>query len=274
MAFMYQSRFLFALVLSIFIFSGCKKSSQDPPVANGGLSYGDSVFYLKNQSYVVSPRDAKPGTYTAYPSNLLIDNTTGNITVTITGKGLESQTGMRYKINYRSADGLELDSTYIVIAGINYLDQIYKLSQNDSIIYPVYNASLWNNLPGGTYGIQADGDLAINPANGQINIKECIRRGFFNLPAENGEWEEVTVQYRSNDNSNSATNRIDIALYFYNSVADIPSNVSAVMREHQRMTLGINQTEIPQTSAPVDNDLPDNLSISRPRPPCIIIVAN
>ncbi len=263
------------LILTGFLFSSCKKPvDTDPPASSQRLSYGDSIFYVKNQAYQVTPVNAKPGTYTAFPGNLLIDNATGRITVGIIGNGLESQTGLRYKIKYQSSDGAEVDSTYIVLAGINYLDKIYYLSQNDSIIYPLYNARLSNPIPGGTYGIQPDANLAIDPVTGQINIKECIRRGFFNTPAENGEWEEVTVQYKSNDYSNNATNSIDIALYFYNTLADVPSNVSAVMREHQKMMVGIDQPEIPQTGGPLDLDLPDNLSITRPRPPCIIIVAN
>jgi hypothetical protein len=271
---MRNMRNIFSFIIIILILAACKKQPVNNPAGNTGLSYGDSVFYVKNQSYVVNPQNPRTGTYTAFPENLLIDNATGAITVKIIGNGLESQTGMRYKIKYQSADGSVTDSTYIVLAGINYLDQIYYLNQNDTIIYPVYNAKLTNGLPAGTYGIQPDIQLAIDPATGRININECIRRGFFNIPAENGEWEEVSVEYKSNDNSNNATNRIDIALYYYDRLSDVPSNVSAVMRAHQAMTLGIAQPEIPVTFGPIDNDLPDNLSISRPRPPCIIIVAN
>jgi hypothetical protein len=204
----------------------------------------------------------------------VIDPATGKITVKIIGQGLESQTGLKYKIKYTSTDGSVSDSTYITLAGINYLDQIYYISRNDSIISPVYNAKLGNTLPSGTYGIAPDSRLAIDPVTGKININECIRKGMFDIPVEHGEWEEVTVEYRSNDPSNNATNRIDIALYYYNSVAEIPSNVSALMREHQKMVLGIPQDDIPVTSGPIDLDLPDNISTFRPRPPCIIIVAN
>jgi hypothetical protein len=267
--------FVSVFLLVAVVFLACDKDGGPGPSGSSGkLSYGDSVFYLRSQSYDISPLNARAGTYTAFPGNLLIDPATGKITVKIIGQGLESQTGLRYKIKYTSTDGSVSDSTYIILSGINYLDRIYYLSQNDSIISPIYNAKLTNALPGGTYGIQADGDLAIDPVTGKININECIRRGLFNQPAENGEWEELTVEYKSNDPSNNVTNRIDIALYFYNSLADVPSNVSALMRQHQKMTLGIPQQEIPVTTGPIDLDLPDNISTSRPRPPCIIIVAN
>jgi len=212
------------------------------------------------------------GTYTAYPDNLLIDPTTGNITVAIMGLGGESQTGLKYKIKFKAAGSGFVDSTFIIISGINYLDKIYNLSQNDSIVNPVYNAGISNSIPAGTYGIQADNELSINPANGQINLKECIRKGLFNLPVENGEWEEVTITYKSNDNSQGATNRIDVALYYYRTINDVPSNISQVMQAHQARVLGVPQTPIPNTLGPIDNDLPDNISLTKPRPPCVIVI--
>ena len=154
------------------------------------------------------------------------------------------------------------------------LDKIYRLSQNDTIIRPIYNADISKQLPAGTYGIQPDKRLEINTQNGEINIMECIRRGMFDSPMKNGEWEELTVNYKSNDGSNSITNRIDIALYYYKSVQDIPSNVSNLMRAHQAQVLGIPQDNIPLTTGPIDNDLPNNISYSKPRPPCVIIVGN
>ncbi len=129
-------------------------------------------------------------------------------------------------------------------------------------------------VPGGTYGIQADNELAIDPVTGKINLNECIRRGLFNLPMENGDWEELTVTYKSNDKSNNAVNRIDVALYYYRTVQDISTNISTVMRAHQSMVLGVSQPVIPPTFGPIDNDLPDNISIFKPRPPCVIIVGN
>ncbi|HEY0041910.1 MAG TPA: hypothetical protein VGB71_14660, partial [Flavisolibacter sp.] len=244
--------------------------------ANGNvkLSYGDSVFFVRSQEYIVSPNITNKGKFRAFPDNLVIDSVTGKITVRIMGHGNESQTGLRYKITFQPEGSNQLDSTFIVLAGLNYLDRIYNLSLNDTIISPVYNADHSKSTPAGTYGIQADNQLAINPQNGQINIRECIRRGLFDLPVENGEWEELTITYKSNDGSNSATNRIDIALYYYRSIQDIPSNVSTLMRAHQTMVLGVAQTNIPITSGPIDTDLPDNISLFKPRPPCVIIVGN
>lgn len=257
-----------------FGFAYCKKSPSDKGGNNNqNFSYGDSVFYIKSQNYVVNPNITQPGTYSAFPDNLLIDPATGNITIAIMGQGNESQTGLRYKIKFQASESNYVDSTYITLAGINYLDRIYNLSQGDSIVYPVYNASLNNTLPSGTYGINPDSRLAINPINGQINLRECMRRGMFDLPVENGEWEEVSVTYKSNDGSNQATNRMDVAIYYYRTINDVPSNIAQVMQAHQRMVLGVTQTSIPNTTGPIDNDLPDNISLSKPRPPCVIVIA-
>jgi hypothetical protein len=258
----------------LIIFSACKKPVEPSQPGTASFRYSDSVFYVRSTSYQVAPINNRSGTYTAFPENLLIDPSTGNITVTITGKGLESQTGLKYKIRFQETGTGFVDSTYITIAGINYLDRIYYLDQHDTIVSPLYNGSLSTSLPAGTYGISPDNRLAIDPSTGKINLKECMRRGMFDLPAENGEWEEVTVEYKSADGSNQATNRIDIALYFYNRLTDVPVNVSELMRAHQTMVLGVNQSPIPVTIGPFDNDLPDNVAMNRPRPPCIIIIAN
>lgn len=270
-------RILLALItflsVSTLVVSSCSKDPENNNTGNNDrLSYGDTVFYVKSQTYVISPNVTEPGTYSAFPENLLIDPVTGRITVSIMGKGDESQTGLKYKIKFQAANSGKVDSTYITLGGINYLDQVYYLSRNDSIIRPVYNANINKQLPSGTYGINPDSRLSINPVNGEININECIRKGMFDLPLEHGEWEEVTITYKSNDASNSATNSIDIALYYYDSEASIPSNVSAAMRAHQSQVLGVPQVAVPITTGPIDNDLPDNLAINRPRPPCVIIV--
>ena len=264
----------FITVITLCVLSCRKNSSSGNSNTAKGLSYGDSVFYIGSQEYTINPTASRNGTYTAYPDNLVIDQATGRITVRIMGHGAESQTGLRYKIRFQPSDNGPADSTYIVLAGINYLDRIYRLSQNDTIISPVYNGDLAKAIPSGTYGIQADNRLSINSSNGQINIMECIRKGMFDLPVENGEWEEVSITYKSNDKSNSATNRMDIALYYYRTVQDIPSNISQLMRAHQSMVLGVNHQPIPVTTGPIDNDLPDNVSLFKPRPPCVIIVGN
>ncbi|HVF81842.1 MAG TPA: hypothetical protein VM884_07910 [Flavisolibacter sp.] len=166
-----------------------------------------------------------------------------------------------------------MDSTSILIGGITYVDRFYNLGQGDSIIRPFYNGDPLKAIPPGNYDIQHDNKFAINPANGQINIKECARRGFFDSSPMMG-WKKANIKYAINDNSHNATNSIEIVLYYYNTIADVPSNVSALMQAHQTMTLGFKTSPIPATSGAIDDNLPSDLSLSKPRPPCLVIIGH
>lgn len=268
------------LVSSLLLLTQCTKQQcgclpPDQPVSGQKLIYGDSIFYLKNSDYILLPLNAKTGTYTAFPDNLKIDRSTGAITVTLKGEDGESQTGMWYRITFKSTLTNVVDTTYILISGITYLDKFYYLSQNDSILYPIYNGDPSKAIPAGNYSIDQDYKFAINPANGQINLKECMRRGFFGGGQQNSSWKIAKIKYAANDNSKSVVNGIDVVIYYYHSLSDVPANVSAIMQSHQQMTVGLRALPfIPTTSGPFDNNLPSNLSYGKPRPPCVIIVGN
>ena len=132
-----------------------------------------------------------------------------------------------------------------------------------------------NTLPSGNYDIAHDDKFAMNAVNGKINLRECMRRGFFGSGSSNTKWKIATVKYALDDNSNRTINKIDIVIYYYHTMNDVPSNVSALMQAHQQMTLGLRTLPfIPSTIGAIDNNLPGNLSLSKPRPPCVIIVGN
>jgi hypothetical protein len=249
-------------------------SKHTPVPSAGKLTYGDSVFYIKNAAYTITPLNGGTGTYSAFPNNLQIDNNTGAVTITIKGKDGQSQTGLRYRIMYTSPSSNHVDSTFIILSGISYFDKFYYLNQNDSIITPVYNADRSKPVPAGNYDIAHDNRFAISPATGQININETIRRGYFNDLLPNTSWKQTTVRYAINDNSGGVENAIDVILYYYNQISDVPVNVSALMQAHQQMSLSANIASIPSTNAPVDNNLSSNLSLSRPRPPCVVIIGH
>ncbi|RYF82735.1 MAG: hypothetical protein EON98_11025 [Chitinophagaceae bacterium] len=269
-----------AIIFGCFVlFTRCGKGKCDcvPPPDSGQsrLSYGDSVFYLKNSDYTIKPLTKPNGIYTSFPKNLTIDKNTGVITVTQKGTDGESQTGMWYKVYYHSISGDESDSTMVLLSGITYIDKFYNLSQGDSIIYPIYNGDPSRPLPAGNYDLTSDNKFAINAVNGQINVKECMRRGFFNDNQLNTSWKVATIKYAINDKSSSVTNKIDIVIYYYHTMNDVPANVSALMQAHQQMTVGLRSLpQIPSTPGAIDNNLPSNLSLSKPRPPCVIIVGN
>jgi hypothetical protein len=263
---------LFFITFFSVVVLSCKKGGDNNPGPGTGattLKYSDSVFYLKSTDYTVTPLSGKTGTYTAFPDNLKINSSTGAITVTLKGTDGESQTGLRYRIKFTS--GSEVDSTYITLSGVTYVDRFYYLAQNDSIISPIYNADLSKVLPAGSFSSNGGNKLALNSSNGQINVKESIRRGFFD-DATNGAWKQFNIRYTLNDGS-TAQNDMDVILYYYTSVNVVPSNVSALMQAHQRMTVGLTTPGIPSTPGAIDNNLSSDLSLFKPRPPCIIVIA-
>ncbi|MGZ5221402.1 MAG: hypothetical protein ACXWC7_15040 [Chitinophagaceae bacterium] len=263
---------------SLFLLTQCRKNGSYPPSSKTyqKLSYGDSIFYLRNGDYSISPLNGRNGTYTAFPDNLSIDKKTGVVNISLKGADGESQTGMWYRITFKPTSGDEIDTTHILISGITYLDKFYRLSQNDSMLSPIYNGDPANAIPAGNYDIAHDDKFAINAANGQINLKECMRRGYFTIgTAGNGSWKIIPIKYALDDKSNSITNQIDIVLYYYTSMNAVPKNVSEVMQAHQLLTVGLRSLpSIPSTAGAIDNNLPSNLSFAKPRPPCVIIVGN
>jgi hypothetical protein len=241
--------------------------------AFGKLAYGDSVLYLRGDDYTVQPKFTRPGYYTAFPDDLNLNNSNGAITVSLKGKANKNtQTGLRYRIVLNGNDGVK-DTTYIVIAGVNYQDKLFYLSQNDTLLNPVYNASHWLPMPNGSF--TADNNkLVINPRTGQINLKKSLERGLFNDDPQNDDWRVVNIRYQLADGSTSDKNNLDVVVYFYTSVNHIPSNISKAMIAHQDLLLGLNRMVIPETFAPEDDDIKNIVSASKPRPPCIIIVGN
>jgi hypothetical protein len=263
-----------ASIFCILLLTQCRQHCDCLPSADG-LSYGDSIFYLRSSDYTIKPQQSRKGTYAAFPENLTIDPASGAITVTAKGTDGESQTGMWYRITFRSENGNVVDSTYILLSGITYLDRFYFLNQNDSIIYPIYNGDPSLPVPSGNYDLTSDSKFAVNASNGQININECKRRGFFGGPQSGSSWKMATVKYALNDKSDGATNKLDMVIYYYKTINDVPRNVSDLMKAHQQMTLGMRSLPLlPSTTGPVDHNLPGNLSLSKPRPPCVIIVGN
>ncbi len=255
-----------------FVLISCDKDPVNQEPLNYKLRYSDSIFYLKSGNYEVAPLTQASGTYEAFPDDLNIDPATGKITISVNGKGGQhSQMGLRYKIKFTSNSG-QKDSTYIILSGINYQDRIYNMTQADSKISPIYNADISKNTPGGIYTADRN-KLAINAATGEIDFKQTVANGFFGGDPTNDDWREVEISYKPNDAS-TKTNKINLIVYYYDTVNDIPSNVSTVMRAHQSQLLGIPEANIPVTTAPVDASVNDLVSITRPRPPCIIIVGH
>jgi hypothetical protein len=257
-----------SLVLVSAVSCRKKAAAEDPVVGAYNLSYGDSLFFIKSTPEVISPKMQQAGTYTAFPENLNMDPATGNITLSVAGKdGINSQTGLRYRITFEGTTGTR-DTAYIVIAGINYQDRVYTMTQSDPYIYPIYNGDPSLPAPAGTYTAD-DNDLAIT-GDGRIQFKQSVY-DLFGTPLKNGDYEDIEIDYKPANST--VTNRIKILIYYYDNVNTVHGNVSKIMSAHQDMLLGIPKAPITITSNPDLSD-PKGASLTKPRPPCIIIVGH
>lgn len=258
-----------------FVLISCKKengtSPIDPgpgpivinPTPNNVLSYGDSIFYLRSTGaniYNPLPMN-RPGKFRGFPDGIELDSLTGKIDLT------ESEMGLRYKIMFIPTGTTDTISTKIVLAGINFYDGIYRLSQGDSIAIPIYNAKGVPYIPGqfGTglnnsfdegNGCNSQG-CAVSLTNGRINLAKSLRDGA--IASTHDSQKEFTYYYKIDDASGKALNKLKVKLYYYHRVSDIPQYLWDIINIDHAGTI------IKNTSTG---------RVARPRPPCVVIVDN
>jgi hypothetical protein len=252
------------VLMAAFFLVACQKESAEtllePTTGDSSkviarLSYGDSLFFPKNQTaaYTVLPV-SKPnvsGYFKSIPVGLSLDSATGRINIT------QSVSGVRYKIFYLSAaTALPVDSVKIVISGIDYYDDIYEIATTTNTYdtsFPIYNAKRSAVLPCGDDDEDGDGDLddddngcvfdetdlnndgnddiagviqdklLVDTKKGTIDVEASFHAGVFGStnPA-NGVRKDFTFYYRLQDASNLALQKIDVRLYHYKRRSDIP----------------------------------------------------
>lgn len=258
---------IFALLAAITGWLSCNKP-VDGTTLPYKLSYGDSVLYLKNTgSNIVSPTEHRNGIYTGFPEGIEIDDLTGAINVG------NSETGLRYRITHTAPDGTKT-TTMVVLSGVTFPDWYHHLSQNDTLSLPIYNASAANLLPlsGSIFddGNTANsGGCSVRTDNGKINLAQCVRNGVFGAIPQNNVRRDFEIAYRLNDGSNKSLNKIKVRLYYYNTMADVPPDVLIFMQDRQDEGVFLRN----------GNSITTNISslvsrASKPRPPCVVIIAN
>jgi hypothetical protein len=266
---------LFGIITSVIIFSSCAK--KDSGINKSyQLSYGDSILYLRNQSsdYIVYPAEQRTGRYFGFPEGIEIDDATGAINVS------KSESGLRYRITYVSPEG-DSSKTMIIISGINFLDKFHHLSQGDSIAFPVYNASIDRILP--TSGSNFDdgnnansGGCSVKTVNGQINLAQTVRNGVFGIIPQNDQRREFDIYYRLNDNSDKALNKIRVRIYYYNTMNDVAPDLLQTLqdRENDGVFLGTRYSSVENIFSARTATSFKAAAVAKPRPPCVIIIAN
>ena len=265
---------LFIIITCTVIFSSCKKDSTVSNPAPLNLSYGDSILYLKNQSndYIVYPTEQRQGQYFGFPDGVEIDDATGAINVS------KSETGLRYRITYISPQG-DTATTMVVMSGINFLDKFHHLSQGDSIAFPIYNASVNRVLPvnGSNFddGNNANsGGCSVKTVNGQINLAQTVRNGVFGSTPQNNAHQEFDIYYRLNDNSDKALNKIRVKVYYYETMNDVAPDLLQTLQDRENDGVFLRSTQTPITNNSSTARTASTRAVARPRPPCVIIIAN
>ena len=249
------------LLAGVSILASCTKNTDGGDDGDFKLSYGDSIIYLQPTAddYIVHPLHDAPGTYEGFPDGIEIDENTGAINVS------DSETGLRYRITHTSPSGKQTE-TLVVLSGITFTDKYYFLSQSDSIAFPVYNADKNRELPlqGSVFDegeIANTGGCSVRTTNGQINLAETIRNGVFGDVPENDKRETFEIKYRINDRSGKAENKLKVLLYYYETINDVPEDVLETLREREEEGVFL------RTSSALGRE-------AKPRPPCVIIIAN
>jgi hypothetical protein len=249
-------------ILAMYIMTSCSKDNSDPGISYN-LSYGDSIIYLRPSSgdYTIRPLTHRQGAYSGFPDGIEIDEETGEINVS------KSETGLRYRITHTAPDGTTT-SIKIVLSGITFFDQYYRLSQNDTIAFPIYNANPSSALPvtGSVFddggGASASG-CDVRTVNGQINLAQSIRNGLFGPSPSNDDRKDIDIVYRLNDGSGKSVNKLRVRLYYYTSMATVAPDLLETLNERRDEGVFLKGNQTARTARE-----------ARPRPPCVIILAN
>ena len=267
------------------VITSCKKennSSTSPPVITPGISitYGDSIFYLNPQApdYVISPLQVRAGEYVGFPEGIDIDSKTGEINVS------KSETGLRYRITFIPLGTTDSFSTELVISGINFLDGFYKLTTADSVLKPLYNARVNNQIPGVNDGTIFDDGAGCNTAGcnvnttiGSINLAQTVRNGVFGAIPSNNDRHEFDLNYRINDKSSKTLNTLKVKLYYFDTINDVTQEAYDIINSRLGGILGAQTRPTPFQKMTSVNGISETTvilgkQIPKPRPPCIFIL--
>ena len=260
------------------LFSCSKEKAAKPPTPTpiSNSMYGDSIFYVEESvsNYIITPVSATSGSYSCIPEGLKIDSASGAIDVN------KSETGLKYKIIFTPAGAGTVQTSYIIISGINYADKIYNLSSGDSVATPIYNANNNLTLPGIANGTSFDENggckkagIEVDPQSAVINLAKSVR----DQKIDTGATQEVKLAYRINDGSHQSLNGLNVKIYFYRTASEIPQYLTDLLNERKGTILTAKERLLPllQTTSlkSVARLAVSSKRPARPRPPCIIVVS-
>lgn len=239
-------------------------------------SYGDSILYLQpvKGNYTVEPLNNKgvQGTYLSWPEGLNINASTGVINIT------QSETGIRYNVAFVKQGTTDTCISTLILGGASYIDSIYVLSKNDTLAAPIFNANPNaspicdgsddtdypdNGNHNGNNKCQFDDDSTSTGANAQklrvrtvsgiINLKKSLDDGLLGKNPRNGHFKNVKIEYRLNDNSKKADQKLTVQVMYYDKVSNIPNELKQEVANKRK------------------NAFTYKIIAEKPRPPLLII---
>lgn len=262
------------------------------------LSYGNNLFWINNPQPLILPISKPKGSgfFKAIPQGLAIDSLSGAINIP------QSLTGIRFKVFMLNPLGTPLDSTFVIIGGIDYADSIYDVDATPNVYdtaFAIYNANPALALPCSDSDddnqlacrfdetdTDGDGDddvdgvsqekLLVDEKRGFIDVEASYRAGIFGNNPVNGTTRDFKMYYRITDGSNRAINAIDLRVYYYKKRSDIPQYLLDELQNRKRIgnrvrlepSLQNNNRRINASVLTVDFEV-----YAKPkRPPLIIIV--
>lgn len=276
--------FLILCSISILVFTSCKKVDPNERNLNAiceAFSYSDTVFYINDgASYKILPLQNLNGIFSSIPEGLALDSLTGEIDINA------SETGLRYRVSFSPANSDQSCELDIVISGVNYLDKIYVIDQQERIAFPVFNGDSSGVSPcpedddddddddckfdeDGPDGTDlSDIGIEVSASTGEIDLEQTILNSAFGINPANGAILDATMYYRLNDSSLKALNSIAIRLFYFETLTDVPQSLIDEIEDKNKQILRVN-TPNSYINARLAQD---NLSV-KPRPPYLIIVA-
>ena len=267
---------LLFLAATFFLFVACKKDAAGDNIpADFKLSYGDSILYEKNTGAdnLVFPTHSYTGFYSAFPEGIELDERTGAINLA------KSETGLRYKITFTADDNSFEYTTTVLLSGINYFDAFYNLSRNDTVAKAIYNGNPDNILPLSPSGTQFDigsgcnnEGIAVNTADGSINLMQTIRNGFFGRHPNNDARQEFELKYKINDKSGQRIKSLKIKLYYFDTMDDVTDDLLQLLRDREGTVFGAHPISFPGEILSSTAGANGTAKVARPRPPCIFII--
>lgn len=283
----------FLVLVISFAFLACESTNvpDDGDLVSfdcADFAYPDTIFYInENLDNKIIPVKNLDGTFSSVPEGLVINESTGEIDIN------ESETGLKYRISFIPS-GSEISCTYeLTIGGVNYLDKVYILDQNDFLAVPIFNAErdAISPCPDDDDSDDDDDDsddnsvckfgelgpddedisdlgIEINNSTGIIDLKKTLENGAFGDNPVNGSELDAKLYYRLQDQTLGALNDIDLKIFYFATLADVPQSLLDEI-DQKNADLLEERNGIMNSNARIFAENPK----AKPRPPYLLIVA-